>query len=88
MGDTTFWCRVKGLAAAPHPLVEWDVTERDDRLPEGEVRITDTGRDVMECKADWIKLSGIDRWLGGVHLQGREAKWRWDEEAGKLVNLV
>jgi hypothetical protein len=24
-------------------------------------------------------------WLGGVHLEGKEAAWRWDEEKNKLV---
>jgi hypothetical protein len=26
-----------------------------------------------------VALNGIDRWVGGVHLQGRDAPWRWDE---------
>jgi len=28
---------------------------------------------------------GIDLWLGGVHLQGKEAAWRWDEEGRELM---
>ena len=84
MGDTTFWTRVKGLAAGAHPLVEWDVAERYDQFPEGEVRITEAGRAVQEGRADSITLNGIDRWLGGVHLLGAESAWRWDEEAGRL----
>ena len=51
---------------------------------EGEVRITDAGRAVLEGRADWNELDGIDRWLGGVHLQGKEAAWRWDEQAARL----
>jgi hypothetical protein len=26
-----------------------------------------------------VRLNGLDRWIGGVHLVGREARWRWDE---------
>jgi hypothetical protein len=32
-----------------------------------------------------VRLNGIDRWLGGVHLQGGEAAWRWDADAGRLA---
>jgi hypothetical protein len=47
--------------------------------------LTDTGRDVLEAKADWVQINGIDQWLGGVHLQGEESTWRWNEESEKLV---
>jgi hypothetical protein len=83
MGDSTFWARVKGLKSGPHPLVEWDVIESRP-VPKGEVRITDAGRAVLEGRADWIELDGVDRWLGGVRLQRREAAWRWDQQAAKL----
>jgi hypothetical protein len=84
MGDTTFWMRVKWLASGPHPLVEHDLIERPDCFPEGEVRLTSAGRDVIEGRADWVELNGLDRWYGGVHLQGREAAWRWDEQTARL----
>ena len=44
----------------------------------GSIALTDTGRKVLSGRADRIALCGIDRWLGGVHLQGREV-WRWDD---------
>ncbi len=48
--------------------------------------ITDAGQQLLEGKADWIKLQGgIDRWLGGVHLTGDQPKWRWDSEKKTLV---
>jgi hypothetical protein len=61
----------------------------DDILPPVEliVEITDTGRAVLDDEADWIKLNSIDRWLGGVHLQGEEAAWRWDEQQRRMVAL-
>ena len=30
-------------------------------------------------EADHVALNGIDRWVGGVHLHGKAARWRWDE---------
>jgi hypothetical protein len=26
-----------------------------------------------------VALNAIDRWIGGVHLRGEDARWRWDE---------
>ena len=31
-------------------------------------------------KLDFVSNNGIDYWLGGVHLDGDEAPWRWEED--------
>jgi len=87
IGDLSFWLRVKALADGPNPLVDLTVTDRPDRLPTGEIKITDVGRAVLNGENDWVALNGIDRWLGGVHLQGREVAWRWDDAASILTNV-
>jgi RNA polymerase sigma factor (sigma-70 family) len=83
MGDATFWDRLHYLAREPAPLIEWDMTTRPPRLPGGAIRITDAGRAVLEERADWLRISGIDRWIGGVHLTCPGPHWRWD--AGRRV---
>jgi len=75
LGDT--WCfdRIARLAAAPTPLL-------DARRPvdhDTAVRLTATGREVLDGRADHVALNGIDRWIGGVHLHGKTVAWRWDE---------
>ncbi len=45
----------------------------------GTVALTEVGWAVLAGRADRVALAGLDRWLGGVHLQGRTA-WRWDGE--------
>lgn len=40
--------------------------------------LTDAGRAVLSGEKDWIMLGGSDRWLGGIHIEGANAKWRWD----------
>ncbi len=53
--------------------------------PKNEFSITDAGRQLLEGKADWIKMQGgIDRWLGGVHLTGEQPQWRWNAEEENL----
>jgi RNA polymerase sigma factor (sigma-70 family) len=89
MGDSTFWSRVRDLAEAATPLVSIDVEPRDDLdLPAGTVSITDAGREVLAGRADAVRLNGLDRWLGGVHLsapQGGDVEWRYDPSTRRLV---
>ena len=89
MGDSTVWCRVRGLASGEHPLVSLNVEERGDPgLPVGTVSITDTGRAVVAGAADAVRLNGYDRWLGGVHLTaplGGDVEWRYDPASLRLV---
>jgi hypothetical protein len=66
------------LAAAPHPLLR----TRPAGTPTGpatEVGLTGDGARVLAGEADHVTLNGIDRWIGGVHLTGRDVRWRWDE---------
>ena len=84
LGDTSFLRILRGLAAGSRPLL------RLEPAPNGSVRtqkatLTATGRDVLEGRDDWVHIHGIDRWLGGVHLQGSDAAWRWDPDAGRLA---
>ena len=41
------------------------------------VAVTEAGREVLAGKRDRVAC-GIDRWLGGVHLQTGGDMWRWD----------
>jgi hypothetical protein len=82
MGDGTFHHRLRALAAGATPLVRLEVDSMEGPdLPAGAAHITEAGRDVLAGRADWVRLSGFDRWLGGVHLQatsGGDVAWRWD----------
>ena len=77
MGDLGFWDTVKRLSDATHPLIALDVQERPGRLPDGTLRITETGRAVLAGRADHVTLNGISRWLGGTFLTPAHL-WRWN----------
>ncbi|MDB4950637.1 MAG: hypothetical protein JWM27_3286 [Gemmatimonadetes bacterium] len=94
MGDSTYAAHLAVLSDAPTPLVLMDdgapiVPPRGDRPADAfwprRAVLTDAGRDVLAARADHVRLNGIDRWLGGVHLTGNESAWRWDADAGRLV---
>jgi hypothetical protein len=83
MGDASFLQILRDLASPPRPLVRLEPAP-NGALRAQRVSLTKTGREVLEGKDDWVHIRGIDRWLGGVHLQGSESAWRWD---GRVVKM-
>ncbi len=84
LGDLQIQSDLKHMAAAPQPLLQ--LTGLDDP---GEWRkvtcsLTATGQLVSAGQADFVKLNGLDLWLGGVHLT-TEQLWRWDEQQARLI---
>jgi len=85
---------LEALASGPNPLLRMGGLEFTEGIRRYEwpfkkitFELTNTGRDVLNGKEDRVALNGIDQWVGGVHLQGREADWRWDEESDRLVKM-
>jgi len=103
-GDTSIWRCINQLASCKEPLLLVSgpgklaelINLNSEELPSSKMRkrrllevdITDKGKEVLAGKQDAVRLNGIDRWLGGVHFQGAEAVWRWEETSGKLVSGV
>jgi hypothetical protein len=71
LGDLSFFSYLDALGRAPYALVDED--------QEGHLRLTPVGEDVLDGKADRVRLRGIERWYGGVRLTGGNL-WRWDPE--------
>jgi Domain of unknown function (DUF1835) len=77
MGDWTFWGIVERLAKCTTPLLDLHVHARHGRLPSGTMRLTQTGESVLAGRDDFVRLNGLDRWMGGVHLTTAR-HWRWN----------
>ena len=87
IADSWFLDRARELSAASPALVNLQfVANGANPMPVGTIALTDAGRDVLGGKADRVKLCGIDRWLGGVHIQGQGRAWRWSAGAGHLID--
>ena len=87
MGDSTFFGILQRLASARVPLVTVEAGPDEGDLRPQRIAITDAGRDVLACRADHVRLSGIDLWRGGVHLSGpNRSPWRWDARDETLVS--
>lgn len=78
MGDATFWSIMCRLATAREPLLTITSSDGPSRemLPDAQLELTRTGREVLRGRADHVSINGIDRWMGGVHLT--DGRWRWN----------
>jgi len=88
LGDATFVVYVEDLAAGPTPLVTIAAAAAPDDPSAAlarRVALTDAGRAVLDGREDRVRLNGIDRWLGGVHLGAGSRIWRWDDAAQRLI---
>jgi len=95
MGDWPFWRVLARLASGIKPMLELASGARPRFPPEvpaaasfgaQRFRLTPCGREVLAAKLDAIELNGVDRWLGGTHLQKGAKLWRWDRSAARLIH--
>lgn len=93
-GDSFLWKCLNDMAFCRVPLIRLDA---DTPLPLWEtegigrrrVQATAEGLAVAAGRCDAIALNGIDRWIGGVHLQGvATSPWRWNRQTGALVEAL
>jgi len=83
--DLSFADTAKGLSETSPPLLTLEMEVGSSSPFRAVLRSTDAGRSVLEGRVDRLSLSGIDRWMGGVHLQGDHPVWRWDDATGHMV---
>ncbi len=88
-GDAQFYLTLKRLANAPTPLLTLNNNAKSQTDPADMLftsfELTDNGKEVLAGTQDFVVQNGIDLWLGGVHLLGPEAAWRWDDETKQLL---
>ncbi|HMU61268.1 MAG TPA: hypothetical protein PKA66_05750 [Gemmatimonadales bacterium] len=78
LGDLVFGWQVERLAAATVPPLRYREPEQQ------EVELTLAGGDALAGRFDHVEVNGVDRWIGGVHLEGRRVPWRWSRERARL----
>lgn len=86
LGDWPFWRRLACLAGTPEPLIEvegGDAFFYPPGVPESpafdaqRLVLGRRGRDVLDKRADAVRLKPPDCWIGGVHLVV-DSVWRWN----------
>ena len=88
MTDGSLAAMAETLSTTSPPLLTFDVSgTAEGHVLRGTVSLTDTGRSVLAGQLNRVTTCGIDRWLGGVHLQGRNALWRWDDPGRRVIRV-
>jgi hypothetical protein len=88
-GDAQVYLSLEAMMAASKPLLvpqgphHWAKDSVQMLLTSFE--LTNDGQAVLAGTEDFVLTNGIDTWLGGIHLSGNEASWRWDEDSQQLL---
>jgi hypothetical protein len=92
-GDAQLWNTLRRMATVTHPLITMTNSAGEDLAQQlltpavaqdAKLELTHEGGAVLNGDADFVATNGIDQWLGGVHLLGAVASWRWDEQTSSL----
>jgi hypothetical protein len=93
-GDAIMARYIERMSLTAVPLVAYASGDQIDAPRTGEdtrafrnaeMALTSAGREVLACERDWIEMGGSDRWVGGVHLEGGTAQWRWNPDTRRVV---
>jgi hypothetical protein len=87
-GDATFFRMLDGLATAPLPLIRIDAPQLHAPPARRGVSLTPVGQRVLAGTLDHALVNGVDRWIGGVHVEGRAPAWRWDPRRRSVVDAA
>ena len=66
MGDSSYWLLLAGLATSNEPAIRLD--KQGENPDQWHVELNDLGAQLLAGEVNWIDLNGIDRWVGGIHL--------------------
>ena len=86
LGDSSFWVILQEFLDSSPPLL---------RFPEGkkltlpsakdqELTITPVGLEVLSGKRNWLQITSLNRWIGGVHIEPSNA-WCWNSDSGSII---
>lgn len=75
---------VETLSRTSPPLIAFAGDGNGGSFWKGSVTVTEAGREVFAGRRDRVAC-GLDKWLGGVHLQNGSNIWRWEADRGRVV---
>lgn len=92
-GDAQLYFELNRLANASFPVLTVRERVKGASMDSAQMllssfEITKFGKAVLKGTEDFVTRNGIDHWLGGVHLEGDEAAWRWEEQADELLERL
>jgi hypothetical protein len=77
---------VETLSRTSPPLIGFASDGTGGNFWKGTVTLTEAGGEVLAGRRDRVAC-GLDKWLGGVHLQSGGGDWRWDNDLRRVTRL-
>ena len=87
IGDTVFWTKLKQLMTCDTPLL--NVSEgvlSQGKIHRQKITITQAGDEVLTGRGNFLKITHLDHWLGGVHFY-KKPSYCFDEDSGVLLKI-
>lgn len=78
LGDTMFLHILDQMGRVRPAVYERSVFDPDRPFTDRLI-ITQTGREVLHGRTDWLSVHPPVRWVGGVRIDPSTPNWRWDE---------
>ncbi len=83
--DDSLAAMAETLARTSPPLLRFHAFDGPrGNVLEGVLALMDAGQSALAGRLDRVAVCGIDRWFGGVHLEGSGPTWRWDDERSAI----
>ncbi len=89
LGDSSFWVVLQELVTSNPPLIVLP-DGKELTLPtsiDQELTITTAGLEVLAGKLNWLEVSNINRWIGGVHLNSKNV-WCWNSKSRSIARYA
>jgi hypothetical protein len=83
--DVSLEAMAQELSESAIPLLAVAPPPDGGRMLRGTATLTEAGRAVLAGRQDRVATCGLDRWLGGVHLQTGGPIWRWDDTEQRVL---
>lgn len=92
MNVSIFWNYLNELLGSTPPLLQFDqgrmlalpASLDQARAQNGVLSCTSAGKDMLNNRLNWLEMTELDRWFGGVHVN-RENLWLWDEHDNQVM---
>ena len=88
MGNLFFWSVMRDLIDAPRPPVAVSAATRRAVWHRRVLRLTPTGRALLDGSLDWQAQRPLARWVGGVPAAAGAPDWRWNPKTRCATRLA
>jgi len=85
MGDLFFWSVLRDLIEAPRPPIAVSAATRRVAWHKRVLRLTPTGKALLQGKLDWQTTGPLERWVGGISVAYDAPIRRWNPRTGQVT---